>query len=202
MSSLNATSFYSATSLLHPSLHDKPLQYTTTFSYSGWSERTLTAEEIAGCYGFSDLQKSSITLSLCQGLIPLQSLRYFIAELTEIAGSRIHQQFDPQTTPPVLPVQPRSWLPSIQRFLSHAWLDGEKISVSAAKADNASVQMPRYILYIWRSSKTLFTRVRSNLYLTLASMVLPTHFSKAICSTLMFLKRMTLEWSTTALLRA
>lgn len=130
VSSLNATSFYSATSLLHPSLHDKPLQYTTTFSYSGWGERTLTPEEIAGCYGFSDLQKTNITLSLCQGLIPLQPLRYFITELTEIAGSRIHQPFDPQPTPPVLPVQPRSWLPSIQRFsVIHGWMVINSVSL-------------------------------------------------------------------------
>ena len=87
----------------------------------------------------SDLQKLSITRGLCQNLIPLQPLRYFLADLTEVAGSQIHQQFEPLTTPPMLPVQPRSWLPSIQRFLSHQWSDVKKFSVSATKADNALV---------------------------------------------------------------
>jgi hypothetical protein len=145
----------SAQELLSPLHLEQPVMCSTRFYSSGWGIRSLTTGELASAFGFSVRLRmgeiSKLSFNVC---VPIQLLHSILLPVLTSTGPTIgckrHKiQWDPIREPRLIgtgsvldtdgALAKRSWLPSIQRWLSHQWIDPELVTATAAKRDDACV---------------------------------------------------------------
>jgi hypothetical protein len=123
---------------LHPCDLGRTVLYHTHYSATGWGSRQLSVDEIGIAFGWPAWARHFTSqLTPVFPSVPLQILDGCLKGIVESLPG-----LNPLQTPlptPGLPASDRSWLPRIQRFLPHSWVDDELITDKAAKRDDAGV---------------------------------------------------------------
>ena len=125
-----------ATRLLHPhDLHVEVL-YRTSFTSSGWGSRSLTVSELGIAFGFpSWLRRDGLAESTFP-IVPLQILDGCIRGLLpQVTAKQPLPKIEPA---PQAVENHKTWLPRLQKFLSHAWIDSSLVTEKAVKHEDAS----------------------------------------------------------------
>jgi hypothetical protein len=124
-------------SVLHPADLGRDVLHPTAFYASGWGIRALTADELGIAFGFPGwLRAGGLTVADFP-IVPVQTMdaclrsvllaRKFVSPLVPVPVERL-------SAPPS-----STWLPTLQKFLPHSWIDESTISSKAVKHDNAAV---------------------------------------------------------------
>jgi hypothetical protein len=123
---------------LHPTDLTCDVLYHTHYSTTGWGKRSLSANEVGIAFGWPAwARKGSADLLAAFPSVPLQIMDGCLKGITSTAP-----RLDPLKTPalPVIPVSAHfSWIPLIQKFLPHTWVDSGLVTAKAAKRDDAGV---------------------------------------------------------------
>jgi hypothetical protein len=124
-------------SRLHPGDLTREVCYHTHFSATGWGTRSLSSDEIGIAFGWPSWARKANQEHNSFRFVPVQIMDGILRSLVSEA---------PPTTPLQTPIPKgasrgsnRSWLPSIQKFLPHSWIDSTLVSAKAAKRDDAGV---------------------------------------------------------------
>jgi hypothetical protein len=123
--------------ILHPSDLGRAVLSPTAFYASGWGIRPLTADKLGialvfplGCVrgGLSDLAFPIVPVQIMDACLwSVLQVKTFVSPLVPVPTVRLDDT--PTST----------WLPALQKFLLHSWIDKSTISSKAVKHDNAAV---------------------------------------------------------------
>jgi hypothetical protein len=154
------------------------IRFPTSFCLSGWGVRALSMSELAKAHGFPQvLATRSDFPAFCLTLPPIQLLDAVIdghrdwvregasaqhalsADLSTTTTLDIHTGTTVTRDAPTARVrgvrslctETHSWIPALQKYLSHEWIDNELITTKAIKHDNACAP-----LQLWDRRLTLF----------------------------------------------
>jgi hypothetical protein len=120
---------------LHPDLKDIEVTFQTSFIASGWGRRNLTLDEIGVAFGFpSWLRLCASSLDVFP-VVPIQILDGCLRALPQ-ATTR-HVAIVPPLPPALVEASDSTWLPAVERFLPHTWVDASLVTDKAVKHDNA-----------------------------------------------------------------
>jgi hypothetical protein len=123
---------------LHPEDLTKQVLYHTNYSATGWGARQLSIDEVGIAFGWPAwARKFNLALGPAFPCVPLQIMD---GCLKGILATIPHT--NPLKTPlPAGPVSSsdRSWIPGIQKFLSHTWVDASLVTAKAVKCNDAGV---------------------------------------------------------------
>lgn len=123
---------------LHPDDLLREVLYHSHYSATGWGSRSLSADKIGIAFGWPAwAQRCSSTCLATIPRVPIQVMDGCLRGITSDTPCA-----DPLCTPGMAPLpssQDTSWLPGIQKFLPHTWVDSELVTDKAAKQDNAGV---------------------------------------------------------------
>jgi hypothetical protein len=126
---------YMLDDILQVGHYDCPLHYPTSFSASGWGSRPLTTSELAKAHGYTQYFAGRSDFDSRFLLLP--PLQILDAVLDGTASLLVTPDTAVSTLPPRLicktPVEEptQSWLPHLQRFLPHTWVDQSLITTKA-----------------------------------------------------------------------
>jgi hypothetical protein len=130
--------------LLHPSFIQQPITYPTHFCCSGVGYRSLTANELATVFGFPVITRvGGLQLDDFESFLPSQLL-HAILDSPGIKPRSLPVQTPSIQVKPRLPLyafpcETRSWIPSVQHWLPHVWIDTTLVTSKAAKRDDARI---------------------------------------------------------------
>lgn len=139
------------TDRLRPGYLDQPVIYPTHFCASGWGMRPLSPGELADIYGFPVRLKIHIDQQpeVFPLLVPFGLLHSMVLPLLRLptmpgSGSKLSALSNKRVRLDSLPSVSASddagtWLPHIQRWLPHTWIDTSLVTNKAVKADNAGI---------------------------------------------------------------
>jgi hypothetical protein len=134
---------------LHPSDLGRSILYHTHYSATGWGIRQLSVDEIGIAFGWPAWARAfTMTLGPFFPSIPVQILDGCLQGILKSTP-----RHDPLQTPMPQPgalVASSTWLPGIQKFLPHSWIDPDLITDKAAKRDDAGVPV-----HLWDKRCTL-----------------------------------------------
>lgn len=133
-------SYYIPDDRLIPGLYELPLLVSSYFHSSGKGYRVLLTEELASIHGFP---RQQILSTFPRSLLAFPPCQLLTASLN------VAWTVEAEQTSPVLASNPRpskrsrdsethTWLPDIQRYLPHDWVDVSVITATASKADDAA----------------------------------------------------------------
>lgn len=148
-SSVEKRACLSVNDRLRPSNLQQPIIYgATSFCASGWGKRSLTASELADIYGIPVRLKPHIESqpSVFSLLVPIGLLHHWLIPLIRAPVPSV----DSFSVPPPAPKrlcpsrhgttdEIGTWLPTIQKWLPHTWVDASLVTNKAVKADNAGI---------------------------------------------------------------
>jgi hypothetical protein len=148
-----------ASRLLHPhSLGDEVL-YRSSFTSTGWGSRPLTADELGVAFGFpSWLRHEGLSIASFP-VVPIQLLDGCLRGLLPQVTAK--QPLPPIQLAPKPVASTKTWLPRLQKFLSHDWIDGSVVTSKAAKRDDAEAQPNSGTLAAFWFSRTWLPPCRS-----------------------------------------
>jgi hypothetical protein len=123
---------------LHPEYLATPVVYHSHFSATGWGSRSLTPDEVGIAFGLPAWARHA-DLKIAQSF-PCVSVQVMDACLKPILG-RVRSKQALQTPAPQDPAiwQAQTWIPTIQNFLPHSWIDADLVTEKAVKSDGAGV---------------------------------------------------------------
>jgi hypothetical protein len=116
----------------------RELLYQAHQTASGRGLQALTPDKVSIAFGLPAFQRLGGFAMVFFPLVPLQIMDGI---LKAYGREKSHQT--PLRTPmpgPALSDEKQSWLPLIQRFLSHDWIDPSLVTSKAANADDAGIQ--------------------------------------------------------------
>jgi hypothetical protein len=123
---------------LHPTDLSHDIIYHTHYSATGWGKRALSLEEMGIAFGWPAWARKHVTsIHPSFPSVPVQIMDGCFKALVSSCPSA-----NPLLTPvPLDRVSPsnRTWLPTLQRFLCHSWVDATLVTAKAAKRDDAGV---------------------------------------------------------------
>jgi hypothetical protein len=123
------------TRLLHPHSLGDEVFYRSSFSCSGWGSRALSDDELGVAVGFPSWLRRGLQLSFLpvvpiqildgclRGILPQITARHVLPTITLAAPAVESHQ---------------TWLPLLQKFLPHSWIDSSVVTSKAAKRDDAA----------------------------------------------------------------
>jgi hypothetical protein len=118
----------SLNSKLHPEKLDTPVVYHSHFLVTKWGSCLLSVDKIGIAFRLPAWDRhDALSIEQTFPLVP-------------VLKSALHKS--PQSTPlPAGPVKPskQMWLPSVQLFLPHSWIDTGLVTNNAAKSNKAGV---------------------------------------------------------------
>jgi hypothetical protein len=123
---------------LHPLELGKLVLYPTHYSAMGWGARTLSTDELGIAFGLAAWARAS-SLQTIQ-IFPFVPIQVMDGCLKGLLSSS--PKLTPLHTPLpqiVKPLSEQTWLPHLQKFLSHTWVDANLVTAKAVKRDNAGV---------------------------------------------------------------
>jgi hypothetical protein len=141
-----APSHYTLDDILLTQHYTLPVKLPSSFCASGWGVRRLTHSELSKAHGFPwTLAMQNEVDPLLFTFPPIQILDAitdgYLSEvqlaLWDIAPSQVTAA-DVATALIPTPLDDQSWIPALQRFLPHSWIDPSLITTKAIKSDNAS----------------------------------------------------------------
>jgi hypothetical protein len=124
-----------ATRLLHPSGLQNEVIYRSSFTSTGWGSRSLSVDELGMAIGFPSWLRRSLMLASFP-VVPIQILDGCLRGILPQITAR-------QTLPTITLAAPvveshQTWLPSLQKFLPHSWINTSVVTSKAAKRDDAA----------------------------------------------------------------
>jgi hypothetical protein len=122
---------------IHPDDLGRIVAYHTHYSATGWASRSLSPDEVGIAFGWPAWARQGSQLSSALPSLPLQILDGCLKGILS-SIPRDYLLSTPSPTPAGGACD-RSWLPSIHKFLSHAWIDAAIVTDKAAKRDDAGV---------------------------------------------------------------
>jgi hypothetical protein len=122
---------------LQPGAVQRQVRYRTPCSVNAWGCRRLTISELGIAFGIPSYFRTAVEHATLFPLVPLQILDEILSALMDtrvVAPSFIAKVARAAIPAPLT----KTWLPTLQKFLSHEWIDLEKITDDAAKRDDAA----------------------------------------------------------------
>jgi hypothetical protein len=123
----------------------------------------LTPDEVGIAFGLPAFQRLG---GLTMSSFPLVPVQIMDGILKAYGRRESHQTpLRPPIPDPAVADEKQSWLPSVQRFLSHDWIDPILVTSKAAKADDAGIQQSMWdarstLLFPWAVHVLAFLRSR------------------------------------------
>jgi hypothetical protein len=116
----------------------QPIVYRLAYSPTGWGTGTLTPDELGIAFGLPSWLRTDNLSAFHFPFVPVQIMDGCLKALCATATSITHQLLTPK---------PRSshtgsgqtWLPKLEHYLSHAWINDDYVTSKAAKSDAAEV---------------------------------------------------------------
>jgi hypothetical protein len=123
---------------LHPDHLATPVLYHTHYSATGWGVRPLSVDEVGIAFGLPAWARlASLTLENSFPMVPIQimdgCLKGILSTVPKVTPLKTPA---PQTA---LTACHTTWLPRIQKFLPHSWVDSNLVTDKAVKRDDAGV---------------------------------------------------------------
>jgi hypothetical protein len=123
---------------VNPRSIEQPIVYPSAFSPTSWGLWQLTPDELGIPFGLPSWFRTDDLSALHFPFVPVQIMDGCLKALCATPTNVIHQLLIPK---------PRSsqagsnqtWLPELQRYLSHAWINHNYVTDKAAKSDAAEV---------------------------------------------------------------
>jgi hypothetical protein len=123
---------------INPGQLDQVVAYRSAYSRTGWGLRQLTPDELGIAFGLPSWLRTNDLLATHFPFVPVQIMDGCLKALCGTSANVTHQLPTPK---------PRSldrgsgktWLPKLQRFLSHDWINVDYVTSKAAKSDGAEV---------------------------------------------------------------
>ena len=122
---------------LHPDDLGREVCYHTHYSGTGWGTRRLSNDELGIAFGWPAWARKANQDHPSFPCVPVQIMDGLLKSLVLEAPS-LSLLRTPTPRPSVGPCD-RTWLPLIQRFLPHSWVDSSLVTEKAAKRDDARV---------------------------------------------------------------
>jgi hypothetical protein len=149
---------------LHPHDLTRQVLHPTTYYKTGWGIRCLTPEELGLAFGFPGWLRTgglSITDFPC---VPMQVMDGCLKSLLTVRTG-VSPLDTPALRSAVTTPATRTWLPEVQRWLSHSWIPLSLITAKAAKHDEAAVTTSMWdqrilLVFPWAVSILAFLRQR------------------------------------------
>ena len=137
-----------ATRLLHPENLGVEILYRSSFTSTGWGSRSLNVDELGIAFGLpSWLRHPNLRFDTFP-FVPIQILDGCLRGVLPLVD--LHPSLP--VIPPVVLIPPstRTWLPALQTYLPHQWIDTSVVTAKAAKHDDADAPT-----HLWDSRCTL-----------------------------------------------
>jgi hypothetical protein len=123
---------------VNPRFIEQPIVYRSAFSPSGWGLWELTPDELGIAVGLPSWLRNDDLPALHFPFVPVQIMDGCLKALCATPTNVIHQL--PTPKPRSLQAgRNQTWLPELQRYLSHAWINDDYVTAKAAKSDAAEV---------------------------------------------------------------
>jgi hypothetical protein len=137
-SPLSLSSKLTMESRLHPGALTTPVVYHTHFLSTGWGTRPLSTDEVGIAFGLPAWARLP-TLDLGQvfPLVPIQIMDACLKGILQTLSRRTPLRIPAPSQ--ATAVSSRTWLPRLQRFLPHSWIDSALVTDKAPKRDDARV---------------------------------------------------------------
>ena len=160
----SASTSLSLEDYLHPHDLTRQVLHPTTYYKTGWGTRALTPDELGLAFGLPGWLRTGGLSATDFPCVPLQVMDVCLQSLLTVRPGP-----SPLATPALRPALPtpatRSWLPEIQRWLSHSWIPLSLITAKAAKHDEAAITTSMWdqrilLVFPWAVSILAFLRQR------------------------------------------
>jgi hypothetical protein len=123
---------------IHPDYLGKSVLYPTHYLATGWGARSLSCNELGTAFGLPAW--AGLSYLQPDQVFPFVPIQVMDGCLKGILSS------SPKTTPlqtplprEVIPTSEQTWLPRLQKFLPHSWVNANLVTAKAVKQDNAGV---------------------------------------------------------------
>jgi hypothetical protein len=122
--------------LLHPFALQEEVLYRSSFTATGWGSRPLSPDELGMAFGFpSWLQHDGLGASSFP-LVPIQILDGCLRGVLPRVTAK--QLLPPIALAPKSVTSNKTWLPRVQKFLSHDWIDASVVTSKGSKRNDAA----------------------------------------------------------------
>ena len=137
---------YSGNDILLPSKMNQPVLYSTHLSATGYGLRPFLQDELAAMFGFSnwDLRFKFFAIP------PMHILITLIQEIPGSKGQPLPSNCFNWTNDSPSSISTSTWLPTINKYLCHSWMNTSADNTKAVKSDDAGVPIS-----LWDSRCTL-----------------------------------------------
>ena len=122
---------------LDPRALVQDIVYRTSFTHNGWGVRSLTPDELGIAFGLPSWLRLRDLTPAHFPFVPIQILDGCLQALCGKEHNVVHALETP--APRHLPKPAtRTWLPSVDRFLPHTWINDSFVTAKATKRDDAA----------------------------------------------------------------
>lgn len=137
-----ASDSYTAHDIIQQQYLERKVVYRTHYCRSGWGERELNDDELGVAFGFPLALRGKSGNINAFPFVPVQIIDGILAGLLSHLGPQAPTERAARrsvVTDNQFSIPDRTWLPTIQEYLPHDWIDLNLVTDKAAKSDDAEV---------------------------------------------------------------